>query len=220
MLRPMLVRLVPAAACGGALIVALAVPAMTQQPDPPGDNGTIKIDGTDFDDHPNNEPHVGCVFQVEFYGFDEGDLTATVTFEAVPPTTGGVLLTDEVFIGEDPAGGGTDLDANPTYDLDGALAGIPPHPVQGHHVRLTVHAEGSQGADTKHKVFWVEDCGPPPTTSTTTTSTTIPPPTTSAPTTTTTPPGVTSTVPGSTPSARPPVARPASAIPGQPRFTG
>jgi hypothetical protein len=29
---------------------------------------------------------------------------------------------------------------------------------QGFHVKLTVHAEGSQGADTKHKVFWVEGC--------------------------------------------------------------
>jgi hypothetical protein len=25
---------------------------------------------------------------------------------------------------------------------------------------LTVNAEGSQGADVKHKVFWVEGCGP------------------------------------------------------------
>ena len=64
-----------------------------------------------FDDHPNNEPHVGCVFQVDFYGYDEGDLTADVTFRAHPPTGTAVLLTDEVFIGEDPAGGGTDLDA-------------------------------------------------------------------------------------------------------------
>ena len=26
-------------------------------------------------------------------------------------------------------------------------------------MKLTVHAEGSQGADTKHKVFWVTGCG-------------------------------------------------------------
>ena len=32
---------------------------------------------TPFDDHPNNQPHVGCVFQVDFYGYDEGDLDAT-----------------------------------------------------------------------------------------------------------------------------------------------
>ncbi len=32
------------------------------------------------------------------------------------------------------------------------------HPQQGYHVKLTIHAPGSQGADTKHKVFWVEPC--------------------------------------------------------------
>ena len=94
-------------------------------PNPPGNNGTIKIDDTPFDDHPNNEPHVGCTFQVDFYGYDEGDLDATVTFEAHPPTTRAgddqVLLTDTVFIGEDDnSGGGSEagLDASETYTLD------------------------------------------------------------------------------------------------------
>ena len=41
-----------------------------------GNNGTIKIDDVEFDDHPHNEPHVGCTFQVDFYGYDEGDLDA------------------------------------------------------------------------------------------------------------------------------------------------
>ncbi len=35
-------------------------------PNPPGNNGTVKIDDVPFDDHPNNEPHVGCTFQVDF----------------------------------------------------------------------------------------------------------------------------------------------------------
>lgn len=43
-------------------------------PNPPGNNGTIKVDDLPFDDHPDNEPHVGCTFQADFYGFDEGDL--------------------------------------------------------------------------------------------------------------------------------------------------
>jgi hypothetical protein len=154
--------------------------------DPPGNNGTVKIDDTPFDDHPDNEPHVSCSFQVDFYGFDQGDLSATVTFEAVPPTVpdgadrpGRVeLLTDELAIGEDAAGGGTDLDASGTYDLTDALAGIEPHPQQGWHVKLTVHAEGSQGADTKHKVFWVSGCDTPPTP---TTPTSTPGPSTSTP---------------------------------------
>jgi hypothetical protein len=55
-------------------------------PNPPGNNGTIKVDDVPFDDDPNNEPHVDCQFQVDFYGYDEGDLNATVTFEAHPPT--------------------------------------------------------------------------------------------------------------------------------------
>jgi hypothetical protein len=136
--------------------------APTALGDPPGNNGTVKIDGVEFDSHPNNEPHVGCVFEVDFYGFDEGDdLTAQVTFEAQPPTGNTVLLTDTVFIGEDAAGGGTDLDAEVEYDLNAALSAFEPHPQQGYHVKLTVNAEGSIGADTKHKVFWVTGCEPP-----------------------------------------------------------
>jgi hypothetical protein len=122
-----------------------------------------------FDDAPNNEPHVGCEFQVDFYGFDEGDLNADVTFESHPPTGPvQVLLTDTVFIGEDDnAGGGSQagLDASATYTLD--FTGIQPHPNQGFHVKLTVHADGSQGADTKHKVFWTTGCVPGTTTTTT-----------------------------------------------------
>ncbi|HET6812567.1 MAG TPA: hypothetical protein VFJ69_00935, partial [Actinomycetota bacterium] len=134
-------------------------------PHPPGNNGTIKIDDVPFDDLPNNEPHVGCTFQVDFYGYDQGDLDATVTFEAHPPTLregdDQVLLEDTVFIGEDDnSGGGSEagLDASETYTLD--LTGIEPQPNQGVHVKLTIHAEGSQGADVKHKVFWVTGCGP------------------------------------------------------------
>ena len=156
---------------GGAAVIAalalgIAVPALSQGvPNPPGNNGTIKIDDLEFDDHPNNEPHVGCVFQVDFYGYDEGDLFADVTFRAHPPTgSGQVLLTDTVFIGEDDnSGGGSEagLDASETYTLD--LSGFTPHPQQGFHVKLTINADGSQGADKKHKVFWVQGCPPKPT---------------------------------------------------------
>jgi hypothetical protein len=146
---------------GASLVFATPIGAA---PNPPGNNGTVKIDAVAFDDHPNNEPHVGCTFQVDFYGYDEGDLEALVTFEAHPPT-GPVqtLLTDTVFIGEDDnSGGGSEagLDASATYTLD--FTGITPHPQQGFHVKLTVNAEGSQGADVKHKVFWVTGCEPPP----------------------------------------------------------
>jgi hypothetical protein len=147
---------------GGALLLpGLAVAA----PNPAGNNGTVKLDASPFDAAPDNEPHVGCTFQVDFYGYDQGDLYAQVTFEAHAPTLrpedSQVLLTDRVFIGEDDnSGGGSEagLDARATYRLD--LSGIAPHPEQGFHVKLTVHADGSQGADTKHKVFWVSGCKP------------------------------------------------------------
>jgi hypothetical protein len=153
--------MVAMALIGGALLVPGAAVAASN---PPGNNGTVKIDARPFDAAPDNEPHVGCTFQVDFYGYDEGDLEAQVTFEAQAPTlrpdgADQVLLTDSVFIGEDDnAGGGSEagLDAKRTYRLD--LTGIAPHPVQGYHVELTVDAEGSQGADTKHKVFWVTGC--------------------------------------------------------------
>ena len=152
-----------------ALLVTLFALVAPVSADPPGNNGTVKIDGVPFDDHPDNEPHPGCVFQVDFYGYDEGlDLFASVTFEHWNPTGDGhgdVILEDEVFIGEDDnSGGGSEdgLDASATYDLSALLAGEEPHPQQGFHIKLTVHADGSQGADTKHKVFWVECAGTPP----------------------------------------------------------
>jgi hypothetical protein len=153
-----------------AIVSCLALAGLaTATPNPPGNNGTVKIDGVPFDDAPDNQPHVGCTFQVDFYGFDQGDLVADVIFEAHPPTGPvQVLLTDTVFIGEDDnAGGGSQagLDASQTYTLD--FDGIQPHPNQGFHVKLTIHADGAQGADTKHKVFWVTGC---PSGTTTTTS--------------------------------------------------
>lgn len=158
---------------GGAAAVAAAVlvlgsgaawGAPPPAGNPPGNNGTIKVDGAPFDDAPDNEPHPGCSMQLDFYGFDEGDLYADVTFDAIAPTAGGTVLSDRVFIGEDDnaGGGSTDgLDASRTYDLAPALAAIAPA-AQGWHVKVTVRADGSQGADVKRKVFWLGDCAPPP----------------------------------------------------------
>ena len=190
------VRQLLAVSVVGMMVLGLIWLAPPAQADPPGNNGTVKIDGLAFDDHPNNEPHVGCVFQVDFYGFDEGDLSADVHFSVQPPTGRFVaILDDVVFIGEDSnAGGGSEagLDASVTYDLGAVLAGYAPHPQQGWHVKLTVNAEGSIGADVKHKVFWVEGCDPP------TTTTTAPPTTTTSTSTTSTtyPPSTTSTTGG------------------------
>jgi LPXTG-motif cell wall-anchored protein len=182
----------------GAVCLVTAIPAQAgAQGGPPGNNGTVKVDDAPFDDDPDNEPHVDCVFQVDFYGYDEGDLFADVTFEVHPPTgSPAVILTDEVFIGEDGnSGGGSEagLDASETYELSAVLQGFEPHPQQGWHVKLTINADGSQGADVKHKVFWVSGCETPPTTSTSSTTST-----TEAPTTSTTESTTTTTMGGST----------------------
>ena len=128
---------------------------------PPGNNGTVKVDGMPFEQSQGNESHVGCAFAIDFFGFDEGALTGTATFELLPPTGNDVLLVDSTFIGGDPSGGGTDLDGTLSADLSDAIAssGATEQPSQGFHVRLTVEAQGSIGAMTKHKTFWVTDCG-------------------------------------------------------------
>ena len=144
-----------------SMLLALVVAAPVAAKNPPGNNGTVKIDGVEWDIHHDNEPHVGCIFEVDFYGFDEGVGNAEVIFEAHPPTGSGVLDTKWVDIGQDDnSGGGSEAgwDAKVEVNLTGALSAYPIHPQQGYHVKLTVHAPGSQGADTKHKVFWVGPC--------------------------------------------------------------
>lgn len=131
--------------------------------DPPGNNGTVKIAPLgEMDGIPNNTPHPGCVFQVEWYGFDGGsDVVSTVSFAMQAPTSDVALTVDgptQVPVGGDAASGaGTDtgLDAVATYTL--GFTGEP-HPKQGYHVKLTVSTPRSIGNDTKTKVFWVEPC--------------------------------------------------------------
>lgn len=58
----------------------------------PGNNGVIKIEGVDIDDPPNNNPHQGCTFTVEFYNYDEDpDYIAEVEFDDQAPTANGGL---------------------------------------------------------------------------------------------------------------------------------
>lgn len=135
--------------------------ASTALADPPGNNGTVKIEGVDLDSIPDNNPHQGCIFTIEFRGYDEGaDFNATYSLDAQPPSGKDINVTSgSVFIGEDAAGGANDLDATVVINLnDFPLNDLFEHPQQGFHLKLTVHADGSKGADTKHKVFWVEGC--------------------------------------------------------------
>ena len=131
--------------------------------DPAGNNGTVKIAPLgELDSIPNNTPHPGCTFQIEWYGFDEGaDVVSTVSFAAHSPTSDVVIggtSPSQVPVGGDPASGAgteTGLDGRQAYTLtfDGE-----PHPKQGYHVKLTVSTPHSLGNDTKTKVFWVAPC--------------------------------------------------------------
>jgi hypothetical protein len=140
--------------------MALALPSTTATAaDPPGNNGVVKLDGIPFDDHVNNEPHVGCIFQLDFYNYDLGDYYAAIRFVVIPPTGDNIVVKrSRTFIGGDAAGGGTDLDGSKTFNLTTALQDFMAHPQQGYHIKVVVNAPGSIGDDRKHKVFWVEDC--------------------------------------------------------------
>jgi hypothetical protein len=126
----------------------------------PGNNGTVKVAPYgDVDSIPNNTPHVGCTFQLEWYGFD-ASVVSTVTFEQQSPTTDGTMSvsgSSTVPLDADPGNGaGNDgLDAMAAYTL--SFTGGP-HPQQGYHVALTINTPESNGSTVKHKVFWVEGC--------------------------------------------------------------
>ncbi len=150
-------------------------------PNPPGNNGTVKVEGEAIDNLHDNDPHVGCAFFLQWYGFDAGTRTTTVTFESQPPTGQDDVLLTDTFTFEG-SGSGNTLDAQRSYDLTDALAAFTPQPQQGFHVMLTVNTDFSQGSDVKHKVFWVSGCGEVSGVSTTSTPTTETP-TTETPTT-------------------------------------
>ena len=122
----------------------------SQQNVPPGNKGTVKIDDEFFDGIPDNDPHESCIFHLQFFFFPRAT-TATYEFKLHPPTadgsTGGSVALDPT----------TKPNAEVVIDLTSFLkdSGVAPHPKQGWHLKLTIHAPGAQGADVKHKVFWV-----------------------------------------------------------------
>jgi hypothetical protein len=169
-------------------VVGLASPVGAQgndDPGPPGDNGTVKIDGLGLDDgpghsgqpndpdetDPDTDPHVECGFQVEFFNFDS-DQTADITFTAHPPTGQNGVLLDQtgVTISTDgTAGAPNDVDEVFDYDVltDFDLTQFTSvHPVHGWHVKLDITIYDAEGKKVpggqKHKVFWVEGCAPDP----------------------------------------------------------
>ncbi|MCW3813242.1 LPXTG cell wall anchor domain-containing protein [Micromonospora sp. DR5-3] len=153
-----------AAAATACLAFAAPAWAATGNPhNPPGDNGTVKIDGMPFTDHVDNQPHVTCEFELEFFNFDQNQ-RANITLWAQPPSATPkdkvVWSKKDVLISNDPASGAENdhdevirLSAN---DLD--LTGLKLQPKQGYHIKLDVELIGGKSSDGKHKVFWLQPC--------------------------------------------------------------
>lgn len=167
--------------------VMVVTPTSAAAGDPPGSNGTVKIDGLyaidgpghtekpddPADDGTDTDPHVACAFELEFFGFDDGQ-TADVTFTAIAPTGEGGVLSEAlgVPISPDPAGGaGQDPDGTRKYpysviedwDLE-VFTSL--HEVHGRHVKLALTLYDAEGnalpGGQKHKTFWLEECESPP----------------------------------------------------------
>jgi hypothetical protein len=140
-----------------AVQLVSGVASATTTPPTTNDSGIIKVDGKPLDEHADNEKHVGCSFRVAFVGYDQPDLHAKVTFQAQQPTerpgTDQVLVQDVLLISGDRV--------VKTYTLD--FTGVTAHGKEGYHVLLTIHIEGTEAADTQHKLFWVTCCSPTPT---------------------------------------------------------
>jgi hypothetical protein len=151
-------RFASAAALAVLLGAAFAAPASAQGDAPAGNNGTIKVDDIPIDDGNENVAHPGCGFVVDFFGYDVGARTATLTFEAQEPTAGGELRAETITFDVATRDSGNQLNESHVVDLTDALVGIAPHPKQGWHVKLTVNVDEAQGADVKHKTYWVSQC--------------------------------------------------------------
>jgi LPXTG-motif cell wall-anchored protein len=170
----MSLRLAAAAALCAAGVAAAASTGAAAHADPPGNNGTIKIDGEPFDTDNNNEPHVVCNFRVKLFDFDLNQ-RGNIVFTIQPPSGNfnELLRLDDQLLSNDPAGGGQDLDEIFTFSANQlGLGSFTEHPQQGFHVKVTL--ETSVGP--KHKVFWVKPCPPttPPTSPPTSPPTTAP----------------------------------------------
>ena len=136
-----------------------------------GNNGTVKLDLIPNDDTtPNNQPHVGCPFGVDWHGFDANART-TVEFRIQPPSVGSagrVLLPVDVYEangayvgqtrtdsfrldGDGPAGGGSQAgwDGSRTYDLTPGLLRYGVY-AAGHGTGHPVRLDGKPALDGYH----------------------------------------------------------------------
>jgi hypothetical protein len=138
---------------------------------PPGNNGTIKIDyAAPADSGHANRPHPACAFQLRMFNFDD-DQYGSITFVGQAPTKLGTLLTQShVLLSNDAAGGGQDVDEVYAYTAQQLGLIGKPQAKQGWHIKVSVDAENAPGG-AKHKVFWLK-CDEPATSGTSNTGTT------------------------------------------------
>lgn len=136
---------------------------------PPGNNGTIKIEGIILEEGPNtpghdNDPHVSCPFAIQWYGIDNGLQRVTVAFTAQPPSgqfQAVPVTSGPTSFSDFGSGAGGTFNFSRTYQLD--TSGLHKQPQQGYHVKVVVTDTFSQGNDTKSKVFWLGLCTQPAT---------------------------------------------------------
>src|SRR5579872_1642932 len=159
----------------GSARLASASPGLPRSSAPPGNNGTIKIDGTPLLNPGRgdeaNHPHVTCSLALTFFGYDAAPDTAVVQFSAQPPSgrftpvaANGSLTNTVHFTGSGP---GNSFDKSVGYTLD--VSGLTAQAKQGYHVKVSVEVTYSQGSDDKSKVFWYKPCAPDQATTTTST---------------------------------------------------
>ena len=191
-------RIAAAALASAALAVALPVGIAAGAPgngngnqSSNGNDGHIQIDGVPIDAGRDNDPHVGCPFTVEVFGFDPTQL-ATITVTPHAPTTGGSPGTfgpmHVTVNGPIPPGPGVGSTLDGYYvvtaaEIEQIFAGVTPQPQQGYHARIDVELTPSPTGpgDDKHHTIWIAPCSTTTGTGETTTTTT----TTSTTTTTT-----------------------------------
>ncbi|HEU5035587.1 MAG TPA: hypothetical protein VFT70_01185 [Nocardioides sp.] len=153
-------RLVTAAAVATATtlpaFVLLGATAAYAGKDDGGSNkGDIKISTVGGPADNSNEAHVGCSFDLQWYGFERS--TSTVSFAPQGGSSKGLQIAvasgpTSVELGDPKSG--SDLNTIRTYTL--RFTGADPHDQQGYHVEVTVDTERSDGkkGDGKKKVFW------------------------------------------------------------------
>lgn len=150
-------RLLTVAAVCSFMALAGA-PAAMAEGNPPGANGTIKIDGPAYDPGVDTDPHVTCEFDVKLFNFDKGQ-RGDLTFFAHPPTAADVQIaqrTDVLLSPDNASGAANDPDEVYHFTLaDMHLSGYTPQAEQGYHIKLKVTFPNSGD---KQKVFWVRPC--------------------------------------------------------------